>query len=1090
MHLDFDLTRDDPWATAFLAYYFLREGSGNLALEGYRRLVSGSSFDEAALALWVVSETAAVPGPGATVLDNDRTMLDRIAVRVGVEFETPSANWMDLGVPGVYATRLALAWGALSAFRNATGDEAVAGVLPSVKESFFQHFLDGGRLRSRRGGESLFTDVVLCSVPFGLMDPGNQIMVESVVQIEARQYRGGFAFSADTAWFGGTPRADLDALMSWYYSERGDLGRARDLVLRGSSEPLSARAEVLKALASQNLSRVQGVGSSLALDVDHVPQGNGSRYHVQSRSRQPFCPVAGEPVILRVVVRPYSPEVRVRVVVEGSPTSIKAVHVGSDGTEGWFEATLDGSMIHPGQTVTYRFEAHSPTGTGDSETFSFVPGLRTAVTAIEPASDGRMILITESGDRIAVVVDHDATTQLIMIAGGGFALTQNGHTLAQTWEGLGLSPLSLDLSPDGRPLRVVLRLKVQPDEEFFGTGERFSALGLRGKRVDCWVFNQYRDQGLRTYIPLPFWQSTRGWGLRVLSQAWSETGFADRVEGMVEVTVDWDGEGTGFRFFSGSPWEIVRAYQAETGVAVIPPRWAFGPWMSSNNWDRQSLTLDQAHRTVDLGLPATVLVLEQWSDEATFYLFNDAVYDRKPGAERFCLTELRFPPGARWPDPKGMVDELHGLGLKVLLWQAPVMKYMDGLPHGQRDADEEYMLGQGWGIRQSDGSPYRTPDFEWFKRSLIPNLANPKEAAWWFSKRQYLFAEVGIDGIKTDGGEGVYGDDAQRNRYPVEYVGAFHRFVSEMTHGDGMTFSRAGFEGAHTIPAHWAGDERSTFEAFRNSIRAGLTAGLSGLPFWGWDFGGFNGDIPDAELYLRATQMAAFCPIMQYHAESKGEKNRDRTPWNIADRTGDPRVLPVYQSFARARMNLLPYLWAEAGACVESGAALMRALWTEVPEDPVYRPIDDQYLLGRSLLVAPVVHPGQRSRSVVFPPGRWVPLFGGAAVHGPVIREVEAPLEVLPVWYRSGDVVPLNLPQDGSFPGDVGSQWDGYTQLAFLVCSEDRVDYQYRTYAGAQISLRGRPRVDLEIDNPTEQPIVLVDEYGTRTRIPPFPRRV
>lgn len=187
-------------------------------------------------------------------------------------------------------------------------------------------------------------------------------------------------------------------------------------------------------------------------------------------------------------------------------------------------------------------------------------------------------------------------------------------------------------------------------------------------------------------------------------------------------------------------------------------------------------------------------------------------------------------------------------------------------------------------------------------------------------KRQYLVDEVEIDGFKTDGGEFVFGDDVQfsdgrtgkemRNAYPNLYIGEHYRYINEKR--DGIVFSRAGFTGAAQMPAHWAGDEKSTFAAFQRNLCAGLNAGISGVPFWGWDLAGFSGEIPSAELYARSASMAAFCPIMQYHAESKAEFNQDRTPWNIAERRNAPWVIDVYRYYAKLRMAMLPYIAEEA----------------------------------------------------------------------------------------------------------------------------------------------------------------------------------
>ena len=163
------------------------------------------------------------------------------------------------------------------------------------------------------------------------------------------------------------------------------------------------------------------------------------------------------------------------------------------------------------------------------------------------------------------------------------------------------------------------------------------------------------------------------------------------------------------------------------------------------------------------------------------------------------------------------------------------------------------------------------------------------------------------------------------NRYAQAYVDAYHGFVREATGGDGLTFSRAGYIGAQRSPAHWAGDENSTWGAYRASIRAGLSAGISGLSIWGWDIAGFSGEIPTVELYVRSTQMACFCPVMQYHSElHQASECRDRTPWNVAERHGDPRALTVYRAYARLRMRLLDHIADEAEALAAVGQPLMR----------------------------------------------------------------------------------------------------------------------------------------------------------------------
>jgi alpha-glucosidase (family GH31 glycosyl hydrolase) len=321
------------------------------------------------------------------------------------------------------------------------------------------------------------------------------------------------------------------------------------------------------------------------------------------------------------------------------------------------------------------------------------------------------------------------------------------------------------------------------------------------------------------------------------------------------------------------------------------------------------------------------------------------------------------------------------------------------------------MVERGYGIREASGRPYRNRGW-WFPRALMPDWTNPDGARWWLEKRRYLVEDVGIDGFKTDGGEHAWGDelryhdgragDEGNNEYPVRYAAAYHELMRSAGR-EPVTFSRAGFTGAAGVPCHWAGDENSTWDAFRASVTAGLTAGASGVFFWGWDIGGFSGEVPDPELYLRSAAMACFCPIMQYHSEFNHHRrpSRDRTPWNIAERYGDPSVLTTFRRFAHIRERLRPYLEEQADVSVRTGRPLMRPLVFDWPTDPAIWAHPHQYLLGDDLLVAPVVEPGRTDWPVYLPEGAWVDAWTGEHLAGPVRFERPVPLDEIPVFVRA-----------------------------------------------------------------------------------------
>jgi alpha-glucosidase (family GH31 glycosyl hydrolase) len=501
--------------------------------------------------------------------------------------------------------------------------------------------------------------------------------------------------------------------------------------------------------------------------------------------------------------------------------------------------------------------------------------------------------------------------------------------------------------------------------------------------------------------------------------------------------------------------------------------------MSSNEWNTQERVLSEVAQTEVLGIPATVLVIEAWSDETTFYIWNGARYAARDGAAVFRLTDFTFPPDGPWPDPKGLIERLHEAGIRVLLWQIPALKDAE-TPHLQHDADVAHALDRGYVIRTAEGQPFRNPGF-WFHNALIPDFTSAEATDWWLGKRAYLVEELGIDGFKTDGGEhlvgrGLRASDGRRgnelvNGFPNLYVGAYQRFLRQRRGADTLTFSRAGHTGAGRYPAHWAGDENSTWDAFRRSLIAGLTAGLSGVPFWGWDLAGFSEALPPAELYLRAAAMAAFCPIMQYHSEyNPSGESRDRTPWNVARQTGDERVVPLYRFFARMRMNLLPYIVSEAAHAAATGEPLLRALLVDVPDDPQAWRIADEYLFGRYLLVAPVMEEGATTRRLYLPRGLWHDLWSGAAWEGGCWIDVPAPLDRIPVFVRAGTVLPLNLGgfgAAGALGDDVGNAVGAYTALNFWLYPADRVAYEWVDARGerrqivAERERDGTIRVDL-----------------------------
>jgi alpha-glucosidase (family GH31 glycosyl hydrolase) len=564
------------------------------------------------------------------------------------------------------------------------------------------------------------------------------------------------------------------------------------------------------------------------------------------------------------------------------------------------------------------------------------------------------------------------------------------------------------------PHRVRFALHLDPDEHVVGLGERFHALDQRGWVIDTVVFEQYKDQHTRTYLPVPFALivGAEGWGFHIDTsrRCWFDIGSSDPDRLWVEVATDPDDSDptVDVLTWTGTPSEVLAGFLDHVGRPTLPPDWVYRPWASANEWNTQARVEAEVQRSLDEDIPLGVVVIEAWSDETSFLRFRDARSRPIPATERPRLHDYTFPPDGAWPDPAGMVRRLHDQQVRVLLWQIPVIP--DHVNDPQLDVDRQALIDHDYAVREADGSPYHNRGW-WFPGGLLPDFTSPEVRTWWTERRRYLLEDLGIDGFKTDGGEHAWGDelryldgtrgDVTNNRFANLYPQAYHELI-ERTGADAITFSRAGFTGAGSFPCHWAGDEASTWEAYRASVVAGLTAGASGIFLWGWDHGGFSGEIPDPELYLRTAAMACFCPIMQYHAEYNHHRlpSRDRTPWNIAERHGRPDVVDIYRRFAVLRDRLVTELSSQAARSVASAKPLMRALCFEWPHDPSIWEHPQNYLLGDDLLVAPVTAPGAERWQMYVPGDTWIDPWDGAVVTGPTVVEVDAPLDRIPVLVR------------------------------------------------------------------------------------------
>lgn len=963
----------------------------------------------------------------------------------------------------VNSSNLGIIYGGLASINRYLKREDVSISIREIKEYVFKNNISGGMLVSNRTME-ISPDIIFSAVPFGMFSPEDLVFVEALKKLEKMPFEDDLPF----------------LLLSWCYAERGNYVKAIDFLKRiGSySQPLlkTIRGIVLKTLVNAEKSEGR---------IVHRPYGNENRYVHENFERLPHDPKEGESVVIKAMAWPYKPNILpyLHYTVNGIRADDIVGKFVKDENGEYYEWEI--GPFKKFDTVDYYIYMNDLSL--KSENYSFnVWGVRSAVSVEKVISENGYIKILARDEDGKICPDITIKLESGYIDVGfnrpgatnhyntDISIKDNDTVIHVREDNMNIeilkNPFSLKLYTSHGIILETTRKNwllwyeddrgvikeidcsfiAKDNEKFYGFGERYNSINQRGNMPDVYVYNQYKNQGIRTYIPIPYFMSSKGYGMYINTPYYVKFDMACTRSDIFSFSVE-DNNLTLY-IMAGKPKDILKKFTDIVEKPSMLPKWAFGPWMSSNNWDNKAEVLRQVELTKKYDIPATVLVIEAWSDEATYYIFNDAVYDENDGSRGFRYDDFKFPEWGRWPDPKGMLEYLHQNGLKCILWQIPIIKNIRGIPHLQNDVDEEYAISHGYCAKNPDGTPYRIPE-GWFKDSLILDFTNPEAVNWWFEKRRYLVEDIGVDGFKTDGGEFVFGRDVRfydgrtgremRNLYPNEYVGAYYRFINQLNPNGGITFSRAGYTGAQKFPAHWAGDENSTFGAFKSSIIAGLTAGMSGISFWGWDLAGFSGDIPSAELYIRAAQMAAFCPIMQYHAESRGEFNQDRTPWNIAQRTGEKRALDYFRYYARIRMNLLPYIYNEALKSVKNGLPLMRALIIEYPEDEKCADIEDQYMFGDNILVAPVVKENVTGRTVFLPYGKWVDFWNDTVFEGGVEIYIDAPLKKIPVFVKYNSIIPMNLNDEFKVGGSISNRLDSYEHLCFRVYGNYVKDYKF-----------------------------------------------
>ena len=511
-------------------------------------------------------------------------------------------------------------------------------------------------------------------------------------------------------------------------------------------------------------------------------------------------------------------------------------------------------------------------------------------------------------------------------------------------------------------------------ELVYGLGERFGPLVKNGQSVDIWNADGGTSSE-QAYKSIPFHLSNRGFGVLVNDPG--HVSYEIGSESVERVQFSVAGEVLEYFVIAGpTPKDVLGRYTALTGRPPVVPAWSYGLWLST------SFTTDYDEQTVNS------FIDEMAARELPVSVFHfDCFWMRE-----FQWCDFEWDPRV-FPDPEGMLSRLHDKDLRVCVWINPYIAQRSPL---FREASD-----QGFLVARPDGTIWQWD--LWQAGMGLVDFTNPAATAWYQGHLRRLL-DQGVDCFKTDFGERIPtevvwadGSDPERmhNLYTDLYNRAVHDVLTDARGADdAVLFARSATAGGQSMPVHWGGDSTSTYTSMAETLRGGLSLALSGFAFWSHDIGGFEGT-PDAGVFKRWTAFGLLGSHSRFHGSSSY-----RVPWAF-----DEEAVDVTRRFTHLKMQLMPYLYQQGIDASHTGTPLMRPMQLEFPDDPAVGYLDRQYMLGSSLLVAPVF---SEDGGVEFylPEGEWTSLLTGETVTGGGWRRETHGFESLPLYVRPGTVLP------------------------------------------------------------------------------------
>lgn len=537
-----------------------------------------------------------------------------------------------------------------------------------------------------------------------------------------------------------------------------------------------------------------------------------------------------------------------------------------------------------------------------------------------------------------------------------------------------------DKGPEDAYMREQLSISV--GELVYGLGERFSAFVKNGQSVDIWN----EDGGTSTeqsYKNIPFYLSNKGYGVFVNHP--EKVSFEVATEMVTKVEFSVPGENLDYFLINGPTMkEVLMRYTDITGKPALPAPWTFGLWLSTSfttNYDEKTVN-SFVDGMIERGIPLSVFHFDCfWMKD--FHWCN------------FTWDERVF------PDPEGMLKRLKEKGLKICVW---INSYV-----GQESSLFEEGIKGGYFLKRANGDVWQWD--MWQPGLAIVDFTNPA-ACEWYGKKLEALLDMGVDCFKTDFGERiptdcVYYDGSDpvkmHNYYTYMYNKTVHDVIAKKKgEKEAILFARSATAGGQKFPVHWGGDCWSDYESMEESLRGGLSLTSSGFGFWSHDIGGFEStSTPD--VYKR---WCAF-GLLSTHSRLHGSTSY-RVPWAY-----DEESVDVVRYFAKLKARLMPYLYRNAIETAKTGVPMMRSMVLEFTEDRNCAYLASQYMLGDSLLVAPIFNEDGIAEYYL-PEGRWTSLLSGDVKEGGRWYKEKHGYLSIPLYVREGSIVAMGARDDNA----------------------------------------------------------------------------